>query len=90
MNPKCVLCLILLTIAAIYKSVQGFQSSGATTKVELESEEPLAKAIFELFRRDLEVGAGQPSKRLENNELKLIRGAKFRTIQGMLLFIASK
>ena len=91
MNSKGVLFLILLAIVAISELVQGFQCSGAAKMGELGEGEPLAKAIFELFSRDLEVGAGHLSKRLENNKLKLIRGAKFRTIQeGMLILLCQR
>ena len=87
MHQKGVLWLLLLFIEAIPESEQVTTNSDAVNNGKLEEGEPLVGAIFELFRHELEVGAGPQSKRLENNELLLIRGAKFRTRQGIIIIV---
>ena len=87
MYLKHVLWLTLLIIEAIADPEQVIKISDELNNGELEEGELIARAIFELFRRELEVGEGAQSKWLENNELLLIRGAKFRTIQGIIIII---
>lgn len=76
-----------LAISSKAESKQVSKISGAVKSGDMEEGEPLAAAIFELFRRDLEDGAGQPSKRLENNGLLLIRDAKFRTVKDIVIML---
>ena len=85
MKSLMVLWLMQIAIASIADPEQVFNTSGAVKSGDVEEGEPFAAAIFELFRRDLEAGDGQSSKQLENNGLLLIRGAKFRTVKGIVI-----
>ena len=80
-----ILPFTLLVIAAIAASEKASQKATAVndreeSEKQLEESEPLAQYILELFRRGLELGAGQPPEQLANNGLILIRGALFRRV----------
>ena len=86
MNPLVILCLLQFAIASIAEAEHQLSiTSGVVESGNVEEREHLAAAIFDLFRGDLEAGAGQPSKRLENSGLVLIRGAKFRTVKSIAI-----
>ena len=75
--------LMLLSITAIVQSSIGWWNARPVNNLDLrveDEDDPLAQYIFELFSRSLEVGAEQPPNQLANNNLLLIRGAKFRTV----------
>ena len=76
--------ITILAILTIVRSAKSSASASATQVNVSEEGERLAGFLYEQFRRDLESGAGQQSKLLENNGLLVIRGIKFRTvIKGM-------
>lgn len=49
---------------------------------ELNDNESLAKHVFSLFRRQLEMSASTPFKRLDQS-LFMIKGSKFNSVQGI-------
>ena len=85
MNPLVILCLLQLAIPPIAEAKHQLSiTSGAVESGDVEEGEHLAAAIFELFRGNLEAYADQPSKRLDNSGLLLIRGVKFRIVKSIV------
>ena len=88
MNLSSVIYFMQLVLAAIAER-DNFTNltinANAINERKMEEGEPLAMDISDLFRRNLQVGAGQTPKTLDQNKLLLIRGAKFRTVSVSVL-----
>lgn len=87
MALACVLYFTLLAAAAVAKPEVSTNSTRAKNEREKVESESLAEYISKLFRRNLQVTAGQTPMALDEKGLVLIRGTKFRTVKGTVLLL---